>query len=54
MMPDLGKYGVYVLSAYGASILLLIGLVALTLRAGRKARSDLSDVERQRGLKDAD
>ena len=31
MMPDLGKYAVTVLSAYGASFLLLVGLVAWSL-----------------------
>ena len=30
MMPDLGKYAVSVLSAYGVTFLLLVGMVALT------------------------
>ena len=54
MMPDLGKYAAYVLSAYGVSIALLAGLVLLSLRAGRKARADLSEVERRREVSDAD
>lgn len=53
MMPDLGKYAVSVLSAYGASILLLVGIVVLSLRAGRKARSELSEVEKRREGMDA-
>ncbi|XDA99893.1 heme exporter protein CcmD [Sulfitobacter sp. LCG007] len=48
MMPDLGKYAVAVLAAYGASIVLLAGLVLLTLRRGRKVRSELSRVEKGR------
>ncbi len=36
MMPDLGKYAVAVLSAYGAAILLIAALVAVTLIAGRQ------------------
>ncbi len=53
MMPDLGKYAAYVLGAYGASILLLLGIVVLSLRSGRKARSELSAVERRRERQDA-
>jgi len=49
MMPDLGKYADTVLSAYGVSILLLVGLVWLSLRASRKAREDLEKVERKNG-----
>ena len=45
MMPDLGKYAIPVLSAYGAAILLLLGLVALSLwQAGRMKRR-LAEVE---------
>ena len=48
MMPDLGKYAFAVLSSYGASIVLLAGLVVVTLRRGRKARRALEAVERKR------
>ena len=48
MTPDLGKYADTVLSAYGASILLLIILVLLSLRAARKARAELDHAEAQR------
>ncbi len=44
-MPDLGKYSDTVLSAYAASILLLVGIVVLTLWTGRRARAALRDVE---------
>ena len=47
MMPDLGKYAVEVLSAYAASLLLLVGLVVLTLRKGRTARAALEEVEKE-------
>ncbi len=45
MMPDLGKYGDTVLSAYAASIVLLILLVAFSLWRGRRVRAELSKVE---------
>lgn len=47
MMPDLGKYAVEVLSAYAASLALLVALVALTLRRGRAARAALKEVEQE-------
>jgi len=50
MMPDLGKYGDTVLSAYGVSIGILIVLVGLSLWRGRRVRADLATVEdRMRG-----
>ena len=45
MMPDLGKYAVEVLSAYAASLVLLMALVVMTLRRGRAARAALQDAE---------
>lgn len=48
MMPDLGKYAVAVLSAYGASLVLLAGLLLVTLRRGRKVRSELDRIETRR------
>lgn len=47
MIPDLGKYADAVLSAYGASILLLVGIVALTLIRGRRIRAEMDAVDRQ-------
>ncbi len=46
-MPDLGKYADAVLSAYAASILLLVGFVLLTLWRGRRVRAEMQDVERR-------
>lgn len=45
MIPDLGKYAVEVLSAYAASLVLLIALILLTLRRGRAARATLKEIE---------
>ncbi|MCV6587175.1 MAG: heme exporter protein CcmD [Marinibacterium sp.] len=46
MMPDLGKYAVSVLSAYGASICLLVAIVVLSLLRGRRVRAEMERVER--------
>ncbi len=48
MMPDLGKYADTVLSSYAVSIVLLVIMVALSLRASRKARAELEKVEGRR------
>lgn len=45
MLPDLGKYAVTVLSAYGASILLLVGLLVMTVVKGRRVRKQMDVVE---------
>jgi len=47
MMPDLGKYADTVLSAYAASILLLIGLVAISLWRGRRVRAEMDALEKR-------
>ena len=47
MMPDLGKYADTVLSAYAASLVLLLILVVLTLRRGRRLRAELEQVEKR-------
>ena len=44
-MPDLGKYGAEVLSAYGATFVLLIGLVWITWSRSRKIRAALDAAE---------
>lgn len=50
MMPDLGKYADAVLSSYIVSIILLVALVAMSLRASKKARAELQKLEdRRRG-----
>ena len=45
MMPDLGKYAFSVLSAYGVSLVLIIGLVLLSIQRSKKARVELEKVE---------
>ena len=42
---DLGKYAVTVLSAYGVTLVLIGGLVALTLWQGRRVRAALAAQE---------
>lgn len=50
MMPDLGKYADAVLSSYIVSIILLVALVVMSLRASKKARAELQKLEdRRRG-----
>ncbi|HSG57152.1 MAG TPA: heme exporter protein CcmD [Paracoccaceae bacterium] len=44
-MPDLGKYAAAVLSAYGMTVLLLLGLVAVTWLRGRRVRRKLDEIE---------
>ncbi|MFT5796300.1 MAG: heme exporter protein D [Candidatus Azotimanducaceae bacterium] len=51
MLPDLGKYAVTVLSAYGASIVLLVGLVLMSVAKGRRVRKLMQEVE-ARGKQD--
>lgn len=47
MLPDLGKYAIEVLSAYGVSLVLLALLVMVTLRRGRRARAQLQAAEQE-------
>ena len=44
-MPDLGKYAGTVLGAYGAALLLLVGLVVVTVWQGARMRRALEAVE---------
>lgn len=48
-MPDLGKYAVEVLSAYGISIALIGGLVWLSLARARATKARLREVETRHG-----
>lgn len=45
MIPELGKYAVPVLSAYAASLVLIIGLCLATWISARRARAALEDAE---------
>ena len=47
MIPDLGKYADTVLSAYAASVLLLVALVIFSLVRGRKVRAEMEKVEQR-------
>lgn len=49
MIPDLGKYADAVLSAYAASIMLLVIVVAVSLWKGRRIRSALARIETRIG-----
>ena len=44
-MPELGKYAVTVLSAYGATLGLLIGIVVLSLWQSARAKARLDRAE---------
>lgn len=48
MIPDLGKYGAEVMSAYGVSFALLLLLVLASLLASRKAGKALKAAEERR------
>lgn len=48
MTPDLGKYAVEVLSAYGVSVLLILALVLQSLRRAGRTRAALREVEARR------
>ncbi len=48
MMPELGKYAGAVLSAYGVSLFLIVGLVAVSILRARAAKRLLNDVEARR------
>ncbi|MFC3615911.1 heme exporter protein CcmD [Lutimaribacter marinistellae] len=45
MMPDLGKYADTVLSAYAASLVLLVAIVVLSIWRGRRVRAEMERVE---------
>jgi heme exporter protein D len=48
-MPDLGQYAAEVLSAYAASILLLVAIVIASIWKARRVLRRLTDVEERRG-----
>ncbi len=47
MIPDLGRYAVEVLSAYGVSLLLLGGITGLSWRRYRRVRAEMERIERR-------
>ena len=46
MIPDLGKYAADVLSAYAIALVLLVALVAISLRQSAKAKQALERLEK--------
>ena len=48
-MPELGKYAATVLSAYGVSIALILGLVAVSMMRAVRVKKQLRDVEEKAG-----
>ncbi|WP_368373026.1 heme exporter protein CcmD [Rubellimicrobium arenae] len=48
MMPELGKYAVTVLSAYGVTLVLLLGLTGLSWRRWRRLKAEMDRIERGR------
>ena len=50
-MPDLGKYADTVLSAYAASLVILVLLVVLTIWRGRRVRAQMAEIENRRAAR---
>ncbi len=46
-MPDLGKYEGAVLAAYGASLVLIAGIILLSLWQSRRVARALAEIEGQ-------
>lgn len=49
MMPDLGKYWLEVLAAWGVSLAILALLVAMVWRRNSRVRRQLAEIEARRG-----
>lgn len=52
MMPELGKYAFAVLASYGASVLLLGAVIALSLWQGGRVKRALAEAEARQGKTD--
>ena len=52
MMPDLGKYAFAVLASYGASVVLIVALVALSFWQRARVKKALAEVEARAGRAD--
>lgn len=48
MIPDLGKYAGAVMSSYGISLVLILGLVLMSVWRGAQVRRQLDEVETRR------
>jgi len=51
MIPDLGKYHTEVLASYAVTIVLLLGLLAISLIRSRRVARDLAELEKNRKAK---
>ncbi len=47
-MPDLGKYGETILTAYTATIILVAAIVVLSVVRARKVKRQLAELEARR------
>lgn len=47
-MPDLGKYGETILTAYAATIILVAAIVVLSIVRARKVKRQLAELEARR------
>ena len=47
-MPDLGKYGETILTAYTATIILVAAIVVLSIVRARKVKRQLAELEARR------
>ena len=52
MLPDLGKYSFAVLGSYAASVVLIVGLVALSFWQRARVKRALAEVEARQGKSD--
>ncbi|ARE38490.1 Cytochrome c-type biogenesis protein CcmD, interacts with CcmCE [Rhodovulum sp. P5] len=48
MIPELGKYAAAVLSSYGVSLVLMVGLILMSLWRGGRVRRQLDEIEARR------
>ena len=47
-MPDLGKYGETIMTAYAATIILVAAIVVLSIVRARKVKRQLAELEARR------
>jgi heme exporter protein D len=47
-MPELGKYGETILTAYTATIILVVAIVVLSVVRARKVKRQLAELEARR------
>ena len=47
-MPDLGKYGETILTAYAATIILVAAIVVISIVRARKVKRQLAELEARR------